>query len=118
MHNNEIAKRLPKNVIVYADSAEPKSISEISRYGVRIKAVKKGADSINYGIQVMQEHKYRVTKSSTNLIKELRGYCWDKDRTGVVIAKAKGVDHAIDAVRYHEMMSVGIRKHRGKYTIS
>ena len=54
MLNTDIAKVLPKGVPIYADSAEPKSIEEIRRFGIQIKPVTKGKDSINYGIQVMQ----------------------------------------------------------------
>jgi phage terminase large subunit len=82
MLNSDIAKSLPNHTIVYADSSEPKSIDEIKRFGKTIKGVTKGKDSILYGIDVMQRHDYLVTKSSINLIKELRAYCWDVDKTG------------------------------------
>ena len=72
MVNSDIAKILPSGIIIYADSSEPKSIEEIRRQGKTIKGVTKGADSINYGIDVMQRQDYLVTKQSTNLIKELR----------------------------------------------
>src|SRR5690606_16342284 len=85
--NAEIAEHIPAGVTVYADSAEPKSIEEIRRLKKRILPVKKGTDSINFGIQVMQGQAYRVTARSTNLIKELRSYCWDKDKTGKTINK-------------------------------
>ena len=108
--NNDIAKLLPKNVTIYADSAEPKSIEEIRRHGLDIRPVKKGSDSIKYGIQTMQDQKYLVTSNSTNLIKELRYYSWDKDKSGNKINKPiDNFNHAIDAVRYHEMMNLGIR---------
>jgi phage terminase large subunit len=118
MLNSDIAKILPKNAVVYADSAEPKSIDEIRRYGINIKGVTKGKDSINYGIDVMQRNEYLVTSNSTNLIKELRSYCWDTDKTGVRLNKpAGGNDHAIDAFRYHEMETLGINSHYGKYHV-
>jgi phage terminase large subunit len=85
--NSDIAKKLPKDVPVYADSAEPKSIADIQRYGITIKGVTKGKDSVNYGIDVMQRQDYLVTSQSTNLIKELRSYCWDKDKTGKQLNK-------------------------------
>jgi len=117
MLNSDIAKELPKNVPVYADSAEPKSIEEIRRHGITIKGVTKGKDSINYGIQVMQSQEYLVTSNSTNLIKELRGYIWDTDKTGVRLNKPTGTDHAIDALRYHEMETIGLKNAQGKYYI-
>jgi len=117
MLNSDIAKELPKNVPVYADSAEPKSIEEIRRHGITIKGVTKGKDSINYGIDVMQRQDYLVTSTSTNLIKELRAYCWDTDKTGVRLNKPTGTDHAIDALRYHEMETLGLNTSYGTYAI-
>ena len=116
--NSDIAKILPSNVPCYADSAEPKSIADIQRYGITIKGVTKGRDSINYGIDVMQRENYLVTSNSTNLIKELRSYCWDTDRTGKRLNKPiDNFNHAIDAVRYHEMETLGMNKNYGSYNI-
>jgi phage terminase large subunit len=117
MLNFEIAKVLPKAVPVYADSAEPKSIEEIRRFGISIKGVTKGKDSINYGIQVMQGQNYMITKDSTNLIKELRGYCWDKGKDGKTLPIPVGDDHIIDAWRYFEMESLGLKKNFGVYDV-
>ena len=116
--NNEISKKLQKNVIAYADSSEPKSIEEIRRTGQLIKGVTKGQDSINFGIQIMQSQSYLVTAQSTNLIKELRAYCWDRDKTGKQLNKPiDNFNHTIDALRYHEMESLGKGSNFGKYSI-
>jgi phage terminase large subunit len=118
MLNSDIAKRLPKNVVVYADSSEPKSIDEIRRYGITIKGVTKGKDSINYGIDVMQQQEYLVTSNSVNLIKELRAYCWDVDKAGTRLNKPIDTNnHAIDALRYHEMETLGLKRNYGTYNI-
>ena len=118
MLNSDIAKRLPKNVVVYADSSEPKSIDEIKRYGITIKGVTKGKDSINYGIDVMQQQEYLVTSNSVNLIKELRAYCWDVDKAGTRLNKPiDNNNHAIDALRYHEMETLGLKRNYGTYNL-
>lgn len=118
MLNSDIAKVLPKHVTVYADSAEPKSIDEIRRHGIQIKGVTKGKDSINYGIDVMQRQEYLVTSNSTNLIKELRSYTWDKDKHGTTLNKPiDHYNHAIDAFRYHEMETLGLNSNYGQYSI-
>jgi len=118
MVNSDIAKILPSAVIIYADSSEPKSIEEIRRQGKTIKGVTKGADSINYGIDVMQRQDYLVTKQSTNLIKELRSYCWDTDKQGQRMRKPiDHYNHAIDALRYHEMEALGLKSNYGQYNI-
>ena len=118
MLNSDIAKVLPKSIPVYADSAEPKSIADIQRYGITIKGVTKGRDSVNYGIDVMQAQSYLVTSNSTNLIKELRSYCWDVDKAGKRLNKPiDNFNHALDAVRYHEMETLGMNKNYGSYNI-
>jgi phage terminase large subunit len=120
MLNSDIAKILPVSVPIVADSAEPKSIEEIRRqkHGILIKGATKGKDSINYGIDVMQRQDYLVTKSSTNLIKELRSYCWDTDKTGKRLNKPIDTfNHGIDAIRYHEMDTLGLNKNYGSYSI-
>ena len=115
--NEEIAKKLPKHELIIADSAEPKSIEEIRRLGYMIKGCTKGKDSILFGIQLMQNQEYLVTSSSLNLIKELRGYVWDSDKSGKQLNKPRGGnDHLIDALRYHEMESLS-NKNYGVYHI-
>jgi len=101
-----------------ADSSEPKSIDEIRRYGITIKGVTKGKDSINYGIDVMQQQEYLVTSNSVNLIKELRAYCWGVDKAGTRLNKPIDTNnHAIDALRYHEMETLGLKKNYGTYNL-
>jgi len=120
MVNSDIAKILPTGIPIFADSAEPKSIEEIRRgkNGVLIKGAAKGKDSISYGIDVMQRQDYLVTKDSTNLIKELRSYCWDSDKSGKKLNKPIGeYNHALDAIRYHEIETLGLNKSYGKYSI-
>lgn len=109
--NSEIARYLPQNCLTYADSSEPKSIEEITRCGAMISGVTKGADSINFGIQIMQGQEYLITARSTNLIKEFRSYCWDTDKNGKRLNKPiDNFNHGIDAVRYHEMEAIGLKK--------
>lgn len=102
-----------KTKTIYADSAEPKSIEELKRLGWSIRPTKKGADSIKFGIDVIQSlGTFRVTKKSLNLIKEFRNYVWDKDRFGNT--SRKPVDkwnHGIDSFRYFAMMRLR-KKHK------
>jgi phage terminase large subunit len=116
LSNSQIAKLIPSKMPVYCDSAEPKSIAELTKLGVRAFGVTKGSDSINFGIQTMQAQEYLITKHSTNLINELRKYAWDKDKkTGAKLNKPiDDFNHAIDSLRYHEMETVGLGKSKGK----
>ena len=112
LSNSDISKYIKTKQPCYCDSAEPKSIDELKRFGVNAKAVTKGADSINFGIQVMQEQQYLVTSKSINLINELRKYAWNKDKkTNEKTNTPIGTfNHAIDGVRYHEMETIGLPK--------
>ena len=114
--NSQIAKIINTKLPAYCDSAEPKSIAELKLNGVNAYSVDKGADSIMYGIDIMQENEYLVTKSSVNLIMELRRYAWDKDKkTGETLNKPiDNFNHAIDGVRYHEMMTIGTLNKKSK----
>ena len=105
--NSEISVYLRNPII--ADSAEPKSIEELFRMGFDIRGVTKGADSILFGIQVMQGQKYLVTSRSLNLIKEFRMYAWEEDKNGAKINRpTDNWNHGLDAVRYHEMETLGM----------
>jgi phage terminase large subunit len=97
------------------DSADPKTIEELRRRGFRIRGAVKGQDSIRAGIDLMQGLKMHVTKDSVNLIKELRGYVWETDKTGKHTGKPiDRLNHCIDAVRYCVMAKL---KHTGKYSV-
>lgn len=96
------ARGIDKSAYIYADSAEPKSIQELKNSGLRIKGADKGRDSIMFGIQAMQEGKFYVTSRSTNLLRELRAYVWDTDKTGAKLNKpVDSFNHCIDGIRYY-----------------
>ena len=87
--------------VIYADSAEPKSIAELNHYGHIVYPVKKGRDSINYGLNLINQNKIFITSRSKNLINELRNYVWMSDKQGNVLNKPiDAYNHAIDALRY------------------
>lgn len=88
---------------IKADAAEPKSIEELRRKGIRrISACTKGADSIVHGIQELQQYELIVHPSCTGLITELENYAWQKDKkSGEYINKPiDAFNHYIDALRY------------------
>ncbi len=120
MHNREISHFLKDNNItthIWADSAEPKSIAEIRAYGHKIAGVTKGRDSVIYGINLINQNEIYVTSRSKNLIKELQGYVWAKDKEGNNIQKPTGAHpDCIDAARYALLMQLQ-NPNRGKYAI-
>jgi phage terminase large subunit len=96
---------------IFADSAEPKSIHELKRYGHQVKSVEKGKDSVNYGIQILQQKKMFVTSKSQNILNEFQKYMWKKDRNGGYdTTPIDAHNHACDALRYIAMMKLGQRK--------
>jgi phage terminase large subunit len=104
LSNKQIADILnsqENNVLVVADSAEPKSIDEIYSYGVNIKGAEKGKDSVQQGIQYIQDQKMSVTKRSVNVIKEYRNYLWETNKDGNILNKPEhAFSHSMDAIRY------------------
>lgn len=103
MSNKRIADLLQnlEDVLTIADSAEPKSIDEISGYGVNILPSQKGQGSVNQGIQYVQDQKISVTRQSKNILKEYDNYAWKVDKDGESLnTPEEGWDHAMDSIRY------------------
>ena len=85
---------------VYADAAEPKSISEINSFGLNVKKCDKTA-KVKEQIGWINGFKLYVTKRSVDLAKELRNYMWGKDHAGLLTNEPVDVwNHACDAFRY------------------
>ena len=118
--NSDISNLLTTNNItdvIYADSAEPKSIAELKTYRHKVLPCTKGKDSIVYGINLINQNKIYVTSRSTNLIKELQSYTWVKDREGNTVNKPiDAFNHCIDAARY-AITSQLTTPNKGKYHI-
>lgn len=103
LSNKQIADVLNNQdkALVIADSAEPKSIDEITSYGVMIQPALKGQGSLSKGIAFVQDQRMSMTKRSLNVIKEYRNYLWQTDKDGKIInVPDVGFDHAMDAIRY------------------
>ena len=84
-----------------ADSAEPKSIDELKHFGLRVRGAKKGKDSINNGIQFIQDLKIIIHPRCVNFITEINNYAWDKDRFGKTLNRPiDDFNHLMDAMRY------------------
>ena len=101
--NEELIERLKtfvysKNAEIYADSAEPARIEEISRAGFNIYPAKK---DVKNGIDYLKRKMIYLNKDCVNTIKEIQMYKWKEDRKGNVLDEpVKFNDHAMDALRY------------------
>lgn len=95
------AQEKPQTLII-ADSAEPKSISELQSYGLNVMPCKKGADSVLHGIQLVQDQPISVTKRSINIWNEYLNYFWLLDKEGNIVQKEDPAcaNHHMAGIRY------------------
>lgn len=105
--SNEKAYRLTKDKIgmghVYADSADPKSISQLRGLGLKCLPCKKGSDSRDFGIKWLSDRAkiYIDKRRCPNTYREFTRYEFAQDKYGNFISEYPDKnDHTIDAVRY------------------
>lgn len=87
---------------ITADSAAPKDIDHLRELGLsRVRASRKGKDSILNGIQFIQDFKIYIHPRCVNFITEISNYTWDTDKFGSRINKPiDDFNHLMDAMRY------------------
>lgn len=88
---------------IYADSADPKSIAEMRNLGLRMDAVKKGPDSVEYGLKWLQDLDAIVIdkRRTPNAYKEFTLYEYEQNKNGEFIsAYPDKNNHYLDACRY------------------
>ena len=106
MKNRQIAEEIIKKGYgkekIVADSQEPKSIDELYDLGLKgIRKSRKGKDSINNGVQYIQDYKINIHPRCVNFITEISNYMWDKDKFDNPVNKpVDDFNHLMDAMRY------------------
>lgn len=85
---------------IVCDSAEPKSIAELRRHGIRALAARKGPDSLRHGLRWLSGMEIVVDKNCAGMMAELENYRWRRDASGETLPIPEGEDHLIDAMRY------------------
>lgn len=103
MAYNHITEENVHNDVVIADSAEPKSINELTQYGMKVRGVKKGPDSVDYGIKFLQDLEQIIIDDirCPETAREFLTYELDKDANGNYKAGYPDRNnHSIDATRY------------------
>lgn len=106
MKNRQIAEEIIRKGYgkekIVADSQEPKSIDELYDLGLKgIRKSRKGRDSINNGIQYIQDYKIIIHPRCVNFITEISNYMWDKDKFDNPVNKpVDDFNHLMDAMRY------------------
>lgn len=103
--NQDIAREIKELGLhherVRCDSAEPKSIAELRKAGVNAVAAIKGPDSVQYGIQKIQNFKIIYSPECPCFGEEIKNYTWAKDRQGNTTDKPDHeFSHGPDALRY------------------
>lgn len=106
MTNRELSERMKalgikQSALITADSAEPKSIEELRRFGWNVQPAVKGSDSIGHGIKQIQQNEVFLTEDSRNFWNEYEVYAWrldqHKEPTNEPIDSN---NHLMDALRY------------------
>lgn len=104
MSNEAIAEKI-KSLLKHkhmttADSSEPKSIDRISSLGCKIRAAKKGADSINAGIGFLLEFEIIVNAHLVEFMTEFNNYAYQVKDGKTLNKPVDDFNHFIDSLRY------------------
>jgi phage terminase large subunit len=107
--NRELSKELNvrgyQSDVIFADSAEPKSIAALREeyYVKRIEGVKKGPDSVEYGEQWLDDLDFICIDPlrTPNIAREFENIDYQTDKDGNPKPRLEDKDnHTIDATRY------------------
>ena len=99
--------------LIVGDNSEPRLIAELKAKGLNIIPTIKGADSVKYGISLIQDYDLIIDENSVDLIKELNNYCWLERKSETPIDK---FNHALDALRYAVSYQLA-NPNKGNYSI-
>jgi len=124
LNNKDLSKRMAElgmikgGAVIWADSAEPKSIDELKGDGWNIKPVEKTSGSskitsVEWGHQKVRQLKQYWTKDSTDAIKEQKNFRYIKDKlSGIITEKTTHAwSNLMDSRRYAVMQAK--RTHSG-----
>ena len=85
-----------------ADSSEPKSIDSLRAKGIKVEGARKGADSINSGIDFLQDYEIILNAHLVEFKVEFDNYSWaiDKKTNKPTNKPVDDFNHFIDSLRY------------------
>ena len=98
-----LAHGLTRADLITADSAEPKSVADYNKFGLRCMGARKGPGSVEYSMKWLQSLVRIVIDPHTcpDTAKEFLGYEYERTRDGQIVSGYPDRDnHHIDAVRY------------------
>ena len=93
---------------IYCDSAEPKSIAELKKAGLRVYGVKKTKDDTQFSVKKINEYDH-LRVIGKDIYREVAGYAFKKNKL------PDKDDHLMDATRYYILGAHG--RLVGGYTI-
>ncbi len=88
------------NHVCYADSSDPRAISDLIALGCHVIKATKGPNSILTGIQLIHKFNIAFTSDSLNLQKEYMMYRWDIVNDEYINVPVDAFNHLVDATRY------------------
>ena len=98
-----LAHGLTRDNLITADSAEPKSIADYNKFGLRCMGAHKGPGSVEYSMKWLQSLISIVIDPADcpDTAKEFLGYKYERTKDGQFVSGYPDRDnHHIDAVRY------------------
>lgn len=98
-----LAHGMTREDLITADSAEPKSVADYRKYGLKCIGAKKGPGSVEYSMKWLQSLRAIVIdpKTCPDTCNEFLGYEYERSKDGDIISGYPDRDnHHIDAVRY------------------
>ena len=98
-----LAHGLTRADLITADSAEPKSVADYNKFGLRCMGARKGPGSVEYSMKWLQSLARIVIDPHTcpDTAKEFLGYEYERTRDGQIVSGYPDRNnHHIDAVRY------------------
>lgn len=92
----------PGDQLIICDSAEPKSVQDVRRLGLRAIACKKYPGSVNYGIRWLQSKTIVIDQQRTPIaFQEFTEYEYMRTKDGEILSDVPDKNnHCIDSLRY------------------
>lgn len=114
-----IKKKGFDDTIIFADSAEPKSIDEVREHNIKIKGAAKPKGSVEYGEKWLDDLDAIIIdpNRAPNTAREFENIDYETDKDGNPKAKLEDKDnHSVDSVRYGMFEDILIKKTDSKKT--
>ena len=94
-------RKVNKYDMIVADSADPKSITDLKGLGYKIKGAKKFKGSIVHGLKLLKRYQIMIHEADVEAIDNFENYTYKKDANGDYTSEPQDKDnHVPDLMRY------------------